>query len=138
MQPAKTKDYNFASAFFEEFKQAFELRNNARFWFGSLLSIAERVDVDKLSMDLKKNQAEHLMYMLNHALADLSFFYEKETPEETFRFLEMCRKILGLQPEDTDQAPLSYRMKMHQVHFNNTLALFGAKNQQYSFAMECF
>ena len=42
------------------------------------------------------------MFMVNHALADLAFFYQKEPPEETFRFLEVARKILGMHPSDID------------------------------------
>ena len=54
MQAAKTKDYNLASVFFDEFKEAFQLHNNSLYWFGSLLSISDRIDIEKLKMDLNK------------------------------------------------------------------------------------
>lgn len=78
------------------------------------------------------------MQMVNHALADIAFFYLKEPPEEVFKFLEVAKRLLhlGLTPADT-RAP-GYRMIMHQVHFHSSLALFGLKSKQYSFALECF
>ena len=54
MQPAKARDYNSVSVFYDEIKQSFELRHNARFWFGSLLSISDRIDIEKLTMDVSK------------------------------------------------------------------------------------
>ena len=39
------------------------------------------------------------MYMLNHTLADITFFYQKEPPEEVYRFLEIGKKIMGLNAE---------------------------------------
>lgn len=54
MKPSQAKDYNSMQYFYDQFKEAFELRGTARFWFGSLLSIVDKMDMDHLNIDLQK------------------------------------------------------------------------------------
>ena len=80
------------------------------------------------------------MHMMNHSLADITFFYQRQPPEEIFKLLEIFKHILGItkNQETRSAEKCSYRAKMHQVYFYNSLALFGMKYKQFSFAEDCF